>query len=63
MAQRVGQEFDAVVVDRNQHGSVVQLDAPAVIAHIDETVDLGRDVRVRLVAVDPVARKLDLELS
>jgi VacB/RNase II family 3'-5' exoribonuclease len=63
MAQRVGQEFEAVVVDRNQHGSVVQLDAPAVIAHIDETVDLGCDVRVRLVAVDPVARKLDLELS
>jgi exoribonuclease R len=63
MAQRVGEEFAGVVVDQNQRGSVVQLDAPAVIAHVAERVELGSDVRVRLTAVDPVHRTLDLALT
>jgi exoribonuclease R len=62
MAQRVGDEFAGVVVDRNQHGSVVQLDEPAVITHVDAVVELGRDVRVRLLTVDTVHRRLELEL-
>ena len=52
LAHRVGEVFDAVVVDVNHSGGKVQLVGPAVLAPCVGVLDLGARVRVRLDAVD-----------
>jgi len=62
LAGRIGEEFDAVVVDEDQRGSVVQLADPAVVARVvARRVDPGDDVRVRLVEADPTTRRVRFE--
>jgi exoribonuclease R len=60
LAPRVGEEFDAVVVevDRDGDGGVVQLQDPAVTARVTgERLPLGEPIDVRLVEAD-VAKRL-----
>ncbi|HMO11931.1 MAG TPA: RNB domain-containing ribonuclease, partial [Actinotalea sp.] len=52
LEHRVGEEFDAVVVDRG----TVQVAQPAVVAHADHAEDRGARVRAKLVEADPAAR-------
>ena len=60
LAGREGEVFDAVVVDEDRHGPLVQVVEPAVMAHVSaHRVDPGDPVRVRLVAADPVARRIE----
>jgi exoribonuclease R len=58
-----GERFEGVVVDRRDHGAVVQLADPAVVAGVDADLDLGAEVIVRLVSIDPVARRLEFSLD
>ena len=52
--------FDAVVVDEDRRGAVVQLIEPAVLARVGANgVEPGDAVRVKLVAVDAVARTIE----
>lgn len=48
----VGETFEAVVLDSGKGRSLIQLEEPAVIAHADGELELGRRVQVRLVRVD-----------
>jgi exoribonuclease R len=58
LRHRVGEVFDAVVVDRQERGGlVVQLTDPAVSAKADGEAEPGDEVRVRLAEAD-VARRL-----
>jgi exoribonuclease R len=60
LSERVGDLFDAVVVDEDQRGVVVQLVDPAVMARVSANgVEPGDAVRVKLVAVDAVARTIE----
>lgn len=54
----VGERFEAVVVDRNEHGAIVQLTQPAVVAAMTSDAALGECLTVRLESVDPVDRRL-----
>ena len=61
MSGREHEVFDAVVVDEDRHGTLVQLVDPAVLAHVHaHRVDPGDRIRVRLHAVDVVARTIEL---
>ena len=60
LSGRVGDVFDAVVVDEDQRGVVIQLVEPAVMARVSANgVEPGDAVRVKLVAVDAVARTIE----
>jgi VacB/RNase II family 3'-5' exoribonuclease len=62
LAHRVGEEFDAVVVERNTKAGVVQLADPAVLARCEGTeLPLGQWLRVRLVTADPETRKVTFQ--
>ncbi len=62
LSGRVGEVFDAVVVDEDQRGAVVQLVEPAVMARVTARgVDPGGEIRVRVVAADPAARRVELQ--
>jgi exoribonuclease R len=62
LAARVGETFDAVVVDEDQHGVVIQLADPAVLARVEaHDVDPGDEVRVRLDAVDVPSRRIEFQ--
>ncbi|GAA1020565.1 ribonuclease R [Acrocarpospora pleiomorpha] len=59
--ERVGEEFDAVVVDvaEDKPGGHVQVTDPAVIARCDgDGLPLGERIRVRLVRADPNKREV-----
>jgi exoribonuclease R len=59
LAGREGEVFDAVVVDEDQRGAVVQLVEPAVLARVAaKRVDPGDDVRVKLDQADPATRTI-----
>jgi len=59
LAPRVGDEFDAVVIDVGKDGGVVQLRDPAVRARVcGEDLQLGASLRVRLVTADPAGREV-----
>jgi exoribonuclease R len=60
LAPHVGERFDAFVVDRNKEGVVVQLRRPAIVASMNAQIALGEPVAVTLVAVDPIARRVEL---
>lgn len=60
LAGREGEVFDAVVVDEDRHGAVIQLADPAVLARVTaHHVDPGATIRVRLTAVDVPSRRID----
>ncbi|MET0143255.1 MAG: RNB domain-containing ribonuclease [Ilumatobacteraceae bacterium] len=62
LAARVGEVFDAVVVDEDRRATVVQLVDPAVLVRVEaHDVDPGDDLRVKLVAADPGARTITFE--
>ncbi len=59
LAPRVGDRFDAVVVEGGEKRGVVQLRDPAVRARCEGAdLPLGQSLRVRLVAVDMTARRV-----
>ena len=61
LSSRVGEIFDAVVVDVRDDRPVVQIAEPAVQAPLDrEGPRPGEEIRVRLVAADPEARRVVL---
>ena len=57
----VGREFEAVVVNHRRDQAIIQLADPAVIAAIEPKPQLGQEIRVKLRAVDPVARRVEFE--
>jgi exoribonuclease R len=60
LAGREGEVFDAVLVDEDAHGAVIQLADPAVLARVEaHRVDPGDPVRVRLTAVDVPSRHIE----
>jgi exoribonuclease R len=52
LADRVGEVFDAVVIEVRHHGLSVQLAEPAVVAGADGVARAGDRVRARLVTAD-----------
>ncbi len=58
LAPRVGETFDAVVTETDDHGGIVQLTDPAVRARLVGPAPLGTRVKVRLVEADPVSRQV-----
>jgi exoribonuclease R len=57
LAGRQDEVFDAVVVDEDRRGTVVQLVDPAVMVRVAaHRVDPGDEIRVKLTAVDTTAR-------
>ena len=56
LADRVGEVFDAVVLDADEKRSTVVLDALAVQARCDGRLTPGDRVRVRLTTADPATR-------
>jgi exoribonuclease R len=56
LSRRVGETFDAVVVDADDHSSVVQLAKPAVRSRMATVAPMGGHVLVRLERADPGAR-------
>jgi hypothetical protein len=62
LAGHVGDAFPATVVDRHRRGIVVLLADVPVVATVAGDQPLGASVRVRLDALDPVARTLALSL-
>ncbi|MEV4095457.1 RNB domain-containing ribonuclease [Streptosporangium saharense] len=66
LRERVGQTFDAVVidVDEGRSGGLVQVTEPAVVARCDgERLPLGETVRVRLTRADPATREVRFSLT
>jgi exoribonuclease R len=63
LRSRVGEVFDAVVVDVSEKGGggQVQLLDPPVLTGVKGTYELGASVRLRLSAADVVTRTLDFE--
>jgi exoribonuclease R len=58
LAGRVGDTFDAVVVDRRKDDLIVQLRSPAVVARASGAAKLGSTVSVRLETVDRASRQV-----
>ncbi len=59
---RVGELFDAVVVDEDSRGPLIQLTDPAVLARVEaHRVDPGDAIRVRLTGVDVDSRRVQFE--
>ena len=65
LEHRVGETFDAVVVELHEHdgGCTVQLTEPAVTARCEGDLPLGERVRVRLVLADVAKRQVRFELA
>lgn len=57
----VGQTFDAIVVNHRRDEAVIQLREPAVIARVQPKPQLGQEIRVKLISVDPLARHVQFE--
>ena len=62
---RVGEIFDAVVVEVDEHdgGGTIQLTEPAVTAHCKGDLPLGERVKVRLELADIALRQVRFELA
>ncbi|MGW4796431.1 RNB domain-containing ribonuclease [Nonomuraea sp. NPDC004297] len=65
LRDRVGQAFQAVVIDVDERrgGGQVQLAEPAVIARCDGALPLGEQVTVRLSRADPATREVRFTLA
>ncbi len=61
LVRHVGEHLDASVVDDNEHGVVVQIATPAVVASLPARLALGTRVEVIVRAVDPIGRRIELE--
>jgi exoribonuclease R len=62
LASRIGELFDAVIVDEDNHGPVMQIADPAILARVHAArVTPGDDIRVRLVAADVEKRTIDFQ--
>jgi exoribonuclease R len=62
LAPRVGEVLTGTVVDLDDDRVTVLLRSPAVIARLDGTgYELGSQLDLRLIAADPVARRVELE--
>lgn len=61
MHDRVGEEFDAVVLEAREDSSEIQLQDPAVISRCRDRLPVGRRVRVRLASADVQGRKVWFE--
>jgi exoribonuclease R len=58
LAGRVGEVFDAAVIDVDDRAATVALDDPPVRARCDGALPLGERVRVRLTEADPKRRRI-----
>jgi len=58
LAERAGEDFEAVTVEVGRDRTVIQILQPAVLALCEGVLPLGEQVRVRLEAVDPDAAKV-----
>jgi exoribonuclease R len=60
LEHRVGEEFDAAVVERDARGARLQIAEPPIRArlHSDRRFEPGTTLAVRLLAADPVGRSL-----
>ena len=64
LRDRVGEVFDAVVIDADEHAGTVVLDNPAVRARCGGAgLPVGQRVRVRLTTADVSAREVRFELA
>ncbi|WP_157548876.1 RNB domain-containing ribonuclease [Nonomuraea candida] len=65
LRDRIGQAFEAVVIDVDERrgGGQVQLADPAVIARCDGALPLGEQVTVRLTRADPATREVRFTLA
>ena len=65
LKSRVGETFEAVVVDVDEHdgGGTIQLTEPAVTAHCKGDLPLGERVKVRLELADVALRQVRFELA
>lgn len=61
LADRIGETFEAVVVESRQKGSVVQIAEPAVRAKLKQRLPLGRTVALKLLSTDPIQRRITFE--
>ena len=60
LGSRLGASLDAVVVGVDERGSDLQLLDPPVRVRMPEQHELGASISVRVVAADPVARRIEL---
>jgi VacB/RNase II family 3'-5' exoribonuclease len=63
LRDRVGQAFEAMVIDADEGRGLVQLVDPAVIARCDGSLPLGERVTVRLTQADPATREVRFTLA
>ncbi|MEU5867715.1 RNB domain-containing ribonuclease [Nonomuraea sp. NPDC047529] len=65
LRERIGQSFEAMVIDVDERrgGGQVQLVDPAVIARCDGVLPLGERVTVRLTQADPATREVGFTLA
>lgn len=64
LASRIGETFEAVVLEAGEKSGTVQLKEPAVVAHCAcPHLDLGSEVRIRLVEADPERGHLRFEVT
>ncbi|MFF0868823.1 RNB domain-containing ribonuclease [Nonomuraea sp. NPDC003560] len=65
LRERIGQSFEAMVIDVDERrgGGQVQLVEPAVIARCDGVLPLGERVAVRLTQADPATREVRFTLA
>jgi exoribonuclease R len=62
MGGRIGELFDAVIVDEDRHGPVMQIADPAILARVNAArVTPGDEIRVRLVAADVESRTIEFQ--
>ncbi len=62
LAGRIGELFDAVIVDEDRHGPVMQIAEPAILARVHAArVTPGDDIRVRLVAANVESRTVEFQ--
>ena len=60
LAGHVGETLEATVIDQNEHGVVVQIARPAIVAPLAVGEPLGTRLGVIVQAVDPIARRVEL---
>ncbi len=58
LAGRVGEEFDATVIDVRDGRATVQITDPAVVAPLEGDAEAGTRLRARLVLADPAERRV-----
>ena len=62
LAGRIGEQFRATVIDRDQRGARIQLADPAVIARLERSrAEPGDQLEVRLVGADRATRRVTFE--